>query len=42
MADFVKAHYGKLVAFLTGWLAEAQVELSAYLKAVLAAVGVGE
>ena len=41
MVDFLKAHYGKLVAFVTGWLAEAQVELSGYLKAALAALGLG-
>jgi hypothetical protein len=29
------------VAFLTGWVAEAPVELSSVLKAVLAALGVG-
>lgn len=41
MIDYIKAHYAKLVAFLTGWLAEAQVELSGYLKAALAALGIG-
>lgn len=41
MLDFIKAHYGKAVAFFTGWVAEAQVELSAYLKAALAALGIG-
>lgn len=39
MIDFVKAHYGKLVAFLTGWLAEAQVGLSEYLSQILAVIG---
>ena len=28
MIDFIKAHYGKAVAFLTGWIAEAQAGLS--------------
>ena len=41
MVDFVKAHYGKAVAFLTAWVAEAQVGLSDYLKAALAALGFG-
>jgi hypothetical protein len=42
MVAFIKAHYGKAVAFFTGWLAEAQVELTGYLKAVLAALGIGD
>lgn len=41
MIEFAKAHYGKLVAFITGWIAEAYVELSAYLKAIFAAAGIG-
>ena len=40
MVDFAKAHYGKLVSFLTGWVAEAQVGLSGYIKAALAALGI--
>ena len=40
MADFVKAHYGKAVSFLTAWVLEAKVGLSGYLNAVLAALGV--
>ena len=39
MKDFAKAHYGKLVAFLAGWLAEAQVGLSGFLEALKALVG---
>jgi hypothetical protein len=35
MADLFAKHYGKLVAFLTGWAAEALVDLSAYVKALL-------
>ena len=41
MIDFVKAHYGKAAAFLVAWVAEAQVGLSGYLKAALAALGLG-
>ena len=40
MIDFIKAHYGKLVAFLAGWVGEAQVGLSGYLKAALVALGI--
>ena len=35
MADLIKRHYGKLIAFLIGWAAEALVDLSAYVKALL-------
>ena len=41
MIDFIKAHYGKLVAFLAGWLGEAQVGLSGYLKELFAFLGIG-
>ena len=39
MVDFIKAHYGKAVAFFTGWLAEGQAGLTDYIKAALAALG---
>jgi hypothetical protein len=32
MSDFFKEHYGKLIAFLAGWLAEALTGLSEYIK----------
>ena len=35
MMDLIKNHYGKLVAFLVGWGAEALLDLSAYVKALL-------
>ena len=35
MTDLIKNHYGKLIAFLTGWAAEALVDLSAFIKAML-------
>jgi len=35
MNDLITKHYGKLVAFLAGWAAEALVDLSAYVKALL-------
>ena len=35
MADLIAKHYGKLIAFLTGWAAEALVDLSAFIKAML-------
>ena len=35
MTDLFAKHYGKLVAFLAGWVAEALVDLSAYVKALL-------
>ena len=35
MTDLITRHYGKLVAFLAGWAAEALVDLSAYVKALL-------
>jgi len=40
MVDFIKAHYGKAVAFLAAWLLEAKAGLSEYLNAALAALGV--
>jgi len=42
MIDFLKAHYGKLIAFLAGWLAEFMTGLSGYIKALLAAIGVAQ
>lgn len=39
MIDFIKAHYGKAVAFLTAWVAEAMLEMTEYLKAAIAALG---
>ena len=35
MAELIQKHYGKLVAFLTGWVAEALVDLSGFIKALL-------
>ena len=35
MTDLIKNHYGKLLAFLAGWAADALVDLSAYVKALL-------
>ena len=35
MTDLITKHYGKLVAFLAGWAAEALVDLSGYVKALL-------
>ena len=35
MKDLFTKHYGKLFAFLAGWAAEALVDLSAYVKALL-------
>ena len=35
MTDLIQKHYGKLVAFLAGWAAEALVDVSAYVKALL-------
>lgn len=35
MSDLIKQHYGKLVAFLAGWAADALVDLSSYVKALL-------
>ncbi len=35
MADLFAKHYGKLVAFLVGWGAEALMDISAYIKALL-------
>ena len=35
MKDLFAKHYGKLFAFLTGWAADAMLDLSAYVKALL-------
>ena len=35
MLALFKNHYGKLVAFLAGWAADALIDLSAYVKALL-------
>jgi hypothetical protein len=35
MADLFQKHYGKLIAFLTGWAADAMLDLSSYIKALL-------
>ena len=40
MVEFLKAHYGKAVAFLTAWVLEAQAGLSEYLNAALVGLGV--
>ena len=40
MIDFIKAHYGKAVAFLTAWVAEAKLGLSEYVNQILAVIGV--
>lgn len=39
MVDFIKAHYGKAVAFLSAWVLEAQAGLTGYVQAALAALG---
>jgi hypothetical protein len=35
MTNLIQKHYGKLIAFLTGWAADAILDLSSYLKALL-------
>lgn len=35
LKDLILKHYGKLVALATGWAAEALLDLSAYVKALL-------
>ncbi len=35
MMDLVQKHYAKLVAFLAGWAADALLDLSSYVKALL-------
>ena len=35
MMDLIKNHYGKLVTFLMGWAAQALLDLSSYVKAIL-------
>ena len=35
MADLIQKHYGKLIAFLSGWAADALLDLSSYVKALL-------
>jgi hypothetical protein len=39
MIDFIKAQYGKAVAFLTAWIAEAKLGLSEYVNQILAVIG---
>ena len=39
LKELLSNHYGKLVAFVGGWAAEAQVDLSAWLEAARALVG---
>lgn len=39
LKDLWSKHYGKLFSFLAGWLAEAQVDLSSWLEAAKALVG---
>lgn len=39
MKELFLKHYGKLVAFLGGWAAEAMVDLSAWLVAAKTLVG---
>jgi len=39
MFEFFKEHYGKFVAFLAGWVGEAQVGFSGYVDAVFVALG---
>lgn len=39
MVQFAKDHVAKAVAFLSAWVLEAQVGLTGYLQAVLAALG---
>jgi hypothetical protein len=40
MKQFVKDHYGKAVAFLTGWATESYAGLSGYLNQILVVLGV--
>ena len=35
MTDLIKNHYGKLIAFLTGWASDALLDLCTYVKAIL-------
>ena len=35
MTDLIQKHYGKLIAFLTGWAADAMLDFSSYIKALL-------
>jgi hypothetical protein len=39
MVDFFKSHWAKLVAFVAGWVGEAQVGFSSYVDAVFVALG---
>jgi hypothetical protein len=41
MIDFIKAHYGKGVAALVAWVAEAKLGLSEYVNQILAVIGIG-
>lgn len=38
MKEFLKAHYGKAVAFLSAWLLEAKLALSEYVNQLLAII----
>jgi hypothetical protein len=35
MKELLEKHYGKLIAFLSGWAADALLDLSSYVKALL-------
>jgi hypothetical protein len=35
MKELLEKHYGKLIAFLSGWAADALLDLSSYIKALL-------
>jgi hypothetical protein len=35
MRELLEKHYGKLIAFLMGWAADAVLDLSAYIRALL-------
>jgi hypothetical protein len=35
MTELFERHYGKLIAFLTGWAADAFLDLSGYIKSLL-------
>ena len=38
MTEFLRNHYGKLLAFLAGWASEALVAISDHLVAILRAI----
>jgi hypothetical protein len=35
MIELLEKHYGKLIAFLTGWASEALIDLSGFIKSLL-------